>query len=195
MKQKWSIWLFNPFMYIAGWQAMAAGLLVLLATIVAASFSCIRFDGVLDIHLGDTLSMAKHAGMIILDYACLSLLLCVSGILFSKSQYRFIDIAATQLVARWPLIWIALLALVVNLEPVRDAAKQLDPQEIQALFTAPFLVFLVASVLVTVWMIVLMYRSYTVSFNLSGNKAILSFIVCLLAAEILSKIIILKYIL
>jgi uncharacterized protein (DUF697 family) len=39
-----------------------------------------------------------------------------------------------------------------------------------------------------VWMIVLMYKAYSVSCNVRGPKAILSFIAALILAEILSKL-------
>lgn len=192
MKQKWTTWLFNPFMYVAGWQAMGASVLMMIITAWLATFSDIRYDGVIDIHLGHPLSFIAHIQMMLIDYAMLCILLLVAGALLSKSQYRFIDIVGTQLVARWPLILIAILALIVNLDPLKDAAAQLNPDHLDALFTGSFIIFLCMSVLVTVWMIMLMYRSYTISFNLTGNKAIISFIVCFILAEVFSKLMIIK---
>lgn len=192
MKQKWTTWLFNPFMYVAGWQAMAAGILMMVVIAAVATLSSIRFDGVIDIHLGHPLSFVSHIQMILIDYASLCIPLVIAGMILSKSQYRFIDIIGTQLVARWPLVFMGLLALMINLDPIRDAATQLNPEHLDSLFTGPFIIFLCMSVLVTVWMVVLMYRSYAISFNLSGNKAIVSFIVCFILAEVFSKIIIIK---
>ncbi|MES2779539.1 MAG: hypothetical protein V4651_06525 [Bacteroidota bacterium] len=192
MKQKWTSWLFNPFMYLAGWQAMIAGFIMMLVVAGLASLSSIRFDGTLDMHVADPLNLVTHIQLIFVDYISLSVLLLIAGMLMSKSHYRIIDIMGTQLLARWPLLFMTLLALIVNLDPIREAGKHFDPQHIDALFTISFMIFLCVSVIITVWMIVLMYRSYSISFNLIGNKAIGSFIVCLLLAEILSKFINLK---
>jgi hypothetical protein len=192
MKQKWTIWLFNPFMYVAGWQALVAGLLFMFITAILASLSTIRFDGVIDIHFGEHLSFMSQIKMLLIDYAALSLLLIIIGMILSKSQYRFIDIIGTQLIARWPILLVVVLALAVNPDPLIEASKQINPQEVKAMFTGTFILFLFVSILVTVWMIVLMYRSYAVSFNLNGSKAIVSFIICFVLAEVFSKLIIIK---
>lgn len=192
MKRKWTTWLFNPFMYVAGFQALGAGLVIMLVIAWMSTFTSIRFDGVLDIHLGQPLSFMAHLKMMLIDYAAMCLLLFIAGMMLSKSHYRLIDILGTQLVARWPLIFITLFTLIVNLNPLQDAAAKLTPEQIDSLFTVPFIIFLCISVMVTVWMIVLMYRSYTISFNLSGNRAIVSFIVCFVLAEVFSKLIIIK---
>ena len=43
---------------------------------------------------------------------------------------------------------------------------------------------------VVVWVVVLMYRGYAVSCDLRGSRAILSFIAAVVAAEIVSKVVI-----
>ncbi|MES2560055.1 MAG: hypothetical protein V4590_09965 [Bacteroidota bacterium] len=191
-KQQWTTWLWNPFVYVAGWQAFAVGVCMMAVTAGMAALSGIRFDGVIDIHVGEASSFISQLKLILIDIISMVGMLTIAGMVLSKSEYRIIDIVGTQLVARWPMIFVAVLALVVNLDPIRDAAKNFNPQEVGALFTGTFIFFLCISVLVTIWMIVLMYRSYCISFNLTGNKAVISFIVCLILAEIISKYIIYK---
>jgi hypothetical protein len=42
-------------------------------------------------------------------------------------------------------------------------------------------------ILIVCWVVFLMYKAYVVSCNLRGPRAVLSFIVAVIAAEILSK--------
>ena len=43
------------------------------------------------------------------------------------------------------------------------------------------------AILMIIWMVALMYKAYTVSCNIKGPKAIVTFIVSLIGAEIFSK--------
>lgn len=49
-------WLFNPFVRIAGGQALAVGLAVIVVSALAASAGGVRFDGLRDFHLGSGVS-------------------------------------------------------------------------------------------------------------------------------------------
>jgi hypothetical protein len=46
------IWLFDPFTYIAGWQALLTGLAAIVITALLGSVGNVHFDGVLDMHIG-----------------------------------------------------------------------------------------------------------------------------------------------
>jgi len=78
----------------------------------------------------------------------------------------------------------------------RRFAERLVPGLSQAGSSAPFssadlLVFALAmflTLLMLIWMIALMYRAYAVSCNVKGAKAIITFIVGLVIAEVLSKL-------
>jgi len=54
-----------------------------------------------------------------------------------------------------------------------------------------FLVAAIIDVLMIIWMIALMYKAYAVSCNLKGAKAIITFVIGLILAEIVSKVLIL----
>ena len=47
-----SQWLFNPFRFIAGFQALLIGLAIILLSGFIGSFGNTHFDGVLDVHKG-----------------------------------------------------------------------------------------------------------------------------------------------
>jgi hypothetical protein len=47
-----SQWLFNPFRFVAGSEAILAGLIIILAAAMIGSFGKTHFDGVLDVHTG-----------------------------------------------------------------------------------------------------------------------------------------------
>ena len=59
-------WLFNPFVRIAGGQALAVGLAVIFASALAASAGGVHFDGLLDFHLGSSvpLQVAVMEGLV-----------------------------------------------------------------------------------------------------------------------------------
>ncbi len=54
-----------------------------------------------------------------------------------------------------------------------------------------FFVAAIIAILMIIWMVALMYKAYTVSCNLKGAKAVVTFIISLILAEIVSKILIL----
>ena len=54
-----------------------------------------------------------------------------------------------------------------------------------------FVIAVIIALLMTIWMVALMYKAYAVSCNLKGAKAIVTFIVSLILAEAVSKVLIL----
>lgn len=173
--------LFNPFLRIAGTKALLIGLITLLVTAVIAYYSHCHFDGAIDAHIGTITPMWFYPAEALIDWLCLTLLFYISGIIFSQSAIRFIDVAGTMALARWPMIFIALLAFI----PV------VQPQNIHDV-NASIIIFGFTLLIFTIWMIALMYNAYTVSCNIKGSKATISFIATLICAEIISKLIITK---
>jgi predicted nuclease of restriction endonuclease-like RecB superfamily len=56
---------------------------------------------------------------------------------------------------------------------------------------AIFAIAMFLTILMLIWMVALMYRAYAVSCNIKGPKAIVTFIIGLIGAEMISKVIIL----
>lgn len=194
------VWLFKPFEKIAGWESLAAGLFVMLVTAIIAALSGQHTDGVLDLHLGPTAPVWVLVVQGLINWLSLSGCLLLSGLWLSHTRFRLIDLFGTQALARWPLIWSVLYLAV---PPVGNALRHLTDKLLQAaaaqtsseviadpaylldalILTAislPMLAFLA-------WMVWLMYHGYALVCNLSGMRAVFSFIGALVAAMIISK--------
>ena len=189
-----SRWLFNPFYYVAGAKALGLGLLVLILTGMFGFWGKIRFDGLLDFHMGlPPLPIWGNIAETLFSWLLLSILLFFAGKMISKSRPRLIDVFGTQALARLPYLLVSLTALMPGanrftneLLTGRASWDQFSPDMAVFLFVAIFGLVMMA------WMIALMYRAFAVSCNVSGKVAILVFIVALAVGEIISKVIILR---
>jgi hypothetical protein len=197
-KKSLTQWLFNPFRYVAGVAALVTGLAAVLLSGLLGSVTTVHFDGVLDIHVGARGPVWAFLSEGVIAWACLSATLVVAGAVFHRCRFRPIDVMGTQALARWPGLLAPLILLV---RPVREgfnrgAAALLE----KATGAAPaagasatdcLLFGLVALLMlvVVVWMVALMYRGYAVSCNARGARAIVTFIAGVVAAEVLSKVV------
>ena len=167
--------LINPFEHIAGWKALALGITAMALTVVFGYMNRIAFDGALDIHPGSfnlSTSFVVHAVV----FLVLFLIIWLTGVCFSKTKVRAIDVAGTIALARAPVL---LLTIVCFLPIVPKGLYDIPRTIVFSLIVLPCFL----------WMIALMYNAYTVSCNLKGKKAVISFIGALIVSEIISKII------
>lgn len=189
-------WLFNPFTYIAGGQSLLIGLIAILAAGLLGSVSSTHFDGVLDTHTG----LAAPRGIFLLegliDWLALAAVLLILGKLASRSSFRVIDLFGTQALARWPTIFIGLVTLLPGYRRftvflMQDLPRLMRPgsgMEFPAAEAAVFALVMLVVLVCAVWMVALMYRSFSVCCNLRGAKAAGVFILALIVAEAVSKL-------
>lgn len=186
--------LLNPFHQIAGIKALGYGLLVLIVSAILALLFQTRFDGVLDIHFSASDVSLKMA---ITDQVVNTLTSCFIfyfiAFIAGARKTRFIDIAGTFTLARFPFMLAPLLnstgyfsGISAQVEIAMKEGNLMD--EIYSLvmpliYALPFLLTCV------IWMIALMFNAFRVSTNLKGNSLTAWFILGLVIAEILSKII------
>jgi len=173
MKQQ----LFNPFIRLAGGKALLLGLLGLLLTSVVALLSQTHFNGVLDVHKMPDAANHIYALYFIesgVVWVVCTLMFYLAGLIFSSSSIRIIDVAGTMALARWPLIFAAVIGFFYHYAPFTRDLGQLRGALIGALLTMPF----------TIWMVALMYNAFTVCCNIKGGRNIMVFIVTLLLAEV-----------
>ena len=190
--RKLGTWLFNPFHYVAGGQALLIGLVAVLAAAVIGSLSNTHFDGVLDVHTGLEAPLWVFVFESVMDWLALGAVLFVGGALVSKSRFRALDVFGTQALARAPTLVTVVLALLPGYQRylqyfVAKYMGQTVDVEIGALDPFVCCVALMGMLLMLVWMVALMYRAFAVSCNVRGCKAIGTFIACLLAAEAVTK--------
>ncbi|MHC4123129.1 MAG: hypothetical protein ACYSSI_06095 [Planctomycetota bacterium] len=191
-----SQWLFNPFRMLAGSKALLLGLVIILITAFVGSLSNTHFDGVLDVHTGQKAPTWLFFAESLIDWLCMVLFLFFSALIVSRSQWRFIDIAGTQALSRWPTLITALVMLPdANRRFGNYLLSKLGQSNsavtINSTDAAVFCVAAIVALLMIIWMVALMYKAYAVSCNVKGAKAFITFTISLILAEIVSKVLIL----
>ncbi len=169
--------IFKHYTHIAGAKALLIGLGFIIATTIVGYYSNVHFDGALDAHSGKPSSISIHALQHLIAWVSVVLIFSLAGFILSKSRFRFIDIAGTIALARAPMLLVAL----IGFAPALQNAK---PGEIN---NSIMLVTLIM-IFPIIWMITLMYNAFTTSINVKGTKAVIGFIVGLILAEVLSKV-------
>lgn len=191
--------LFHPFHRIAGVQALGLGLVTVIVAGLLGAGQGLHCDGVLDLHVGRSAPWWLFVTEGLIDWLCLALVLLAAGRLVSRSAFRSIDLIGTQALARWPMLGVALACLTPGFhrfnEELLKALTGLKPGEIPSLPTDSPDVFVFACVtlvmlLGTVWMVALMWKSFSLCCNVRGGRAVTAFVLGLLAAEVLSKLLV-----
>jgi len=175
--------IFNPFTKIAGGRALWIGALIAILTLIISYFSHSAFDGVIDFHVAPFTSIWPYVSFYIISWLCLVLFLGLAGLVFTKTRFRWIDILGTTLLSRAPLLLIAVAAFAI---PYIDNEQLRDITQIP--FTAGFFIASIFSLLCIIWTVSLYYNSYRVCLNIKGAKAVWTFILALVLAEITSLI-------
>ncbi|MEN6306542.1 MAG: hypothetical protein ABFD91_02200 [Anaerohalosphaeraceae bacterium] len=190
-----AVWLFNPFTYLAGWQALMLGVILIIGTALLGSVGNVHFDGVLDMHMGAEAPLWFFIAEGFIDWLSLAIYLWIAGLIVRGSAFRMVDVFGTQALARWPMLLSAAAGILPANQRVTEELMKIvqNPGQPPVLALEPIdvIVFAMAMIIILVtiiWMIVLMYRAYAVSCNLKGAKAFVSFIICLLVAEAMSKL-------
>lgn len=191
--------LFHPFHRIAGVQALGLGLVTVIAAGLLGAAQGLHFDGVLDLHVGRSAPWWLFVAEGLIDWLCLALVLLAAGRLVSRSAFRSIDLIGTQALARWPMLGVALACLAPGFhrfnQELLKALTNLKPGEIPSLPTdspdvVVFAVVTLVMLLGTVWMVALMWKSFSHCCNVRGGRAVTAFVLGLLAAEVLSKLLV-----
>ncbi|MDR1611104.1 MAG: YIP1 family protein [Candidatus Symbiothrix sp.] len=196
MKAKGSLlsYLFQPFRYFAGGWSLLAGVVFLLVLSVLSYFASTIMDGVLDLHfvsLNNRIPFLPFLYCIFLSWLSAVAVFYLTARILSKSSVRLVDMAGTMALAKKPMLFGVLLGFIPSLHQMADFGT--DIQLIMSYLQNNLLLILLmsfVSLLSIIWYIILMYNAYSVSGNLKGNKGIISFIIVLFIAEIISKLLI-----
>ena len=180
----WHLWLFNPFHFLAGGQALAWGLACMALTAWLGGIFDFRFTGVISFQRTAPAPLWHAIAQGLMAWAIPSALLYIGGRLISRSRVRPIDVFGTQALARAPGL---LIALIVMLPPFRDLITALIAQGSSNLSIAQLALLSsvgLVLILLLVWMVLLMYRAFAVSCNVAGGRAIAVFIAAIALGEI-----------
>lgn len=186
--------LFNPFTKIAGIKSFLLGLAIMLIITVISYFSHTRFDGVIDIHCGDESSYFVYLMDNLIGWLSLVVIFYPLSLFTTRFRARFFDVVGTMLLSRFPLILPSFICFYLNRCEINNffEAEFLHKNISYSVQTMDWVLFIAAIlliILVTIWFISLLYHAFKVNTNLKGVKATIIFIVGLLLAEILSKVI------
>lgn len=182
---KWNL-LINPFTRIAGWQAFVIGLVFIVLSGIIGTYTHVLFDGVIDAHVTDQEVVFKTSfALLAINIFSISLIMYLSGLIISR-QTRFIDILGTMTLARAPMLLVALLGILVTPLSIEELMK--DPMVIMG--NPLFILFTVLIIPITIWFVALMYNALKVSTGKKGGNLIAAFVIGLIGAEVLSKVLI-----
>tara|TARA_R110000850_G_scaffold16697_1_gene51698 strand:+ start:37537 stop:38115 length:579 start_codon:yes stop_codon:yes gene_type:complete len=183
--------LFNPFKKYSERQLLVFGLITTLAGVVFATLTNIHFDGVLDTHFGKQVALKTAALQSLINIVSIVVVFYPLG-KWINPKTRLIDIFNISLIVKIP----AYLMMPLNInnwaysqtEPLLGAMA--NPFNLQ--LTQEMILFLIISsflaILVFVWLIILLYNGFKVATNLKETKHIIMFILAIIVAEIVSKV-------
>ena len=180
--------IFNPFEKIAGEKALLIGTFFMLLGSVLAGLTNARFDGVLDLHFTDHSDFTTALIDQLINIACLGIIFYITARISGAHHTRLIDIFGTFLLAKAPYAILPLLNLGGNMYSAGNALVSGD--DISTSQWSVFILFTIALILFVIWSITIMVNAYRVSTNLRGNKMVIGFIFALIAAEVVSKVLI-----
>jgi hypothetical protein len=183
--------LFNPFKFIAGSKSLVVGLIIIVSTSIVGYFSHTHFPDVISVKIGFEMPITYFLFQGLLNWLVLSTVFYIAAVVFSKSSIRIIDIYGTQAFARAPYFLAAFTGFSNSLNNFGKyilwaMLQQGESIHLSAFEIALAILVLLTTVLLTVWMITLMFNAFKVSSNIKGTKLILIFISGLLISIIIT---------
>lgn len=187
--------IFNPFQNFSEKQLVLFGSII---TIIATALAVLlngRFDGVLDLHFVEKTTIAKVVYDLIIDLLILTILLFIIGKLINKKT-RLIDILATSIIAKIPFYFLLFFNINDKMFLVTEKLMSMVSKNNPINIETSEMILLVFSGIATftclIWSIILLFNGFKTATNSKETKHVLLFIVTIIIAEVLSKILILK---
>jgi len=179
--------LFNPFKYIAGIKSLALGIFILLSTSVIGFFSHTHFPGLISVKNGADFPFVYFVLQSLMIWLVISIVLYLMAIIASPSKVRIIDVFGTQALARFPYLFAAIIGFSGSMERfgkyiMWNALKTGEEIAISTSEVGIAIFLLILTLLLTIWMVALMYNAFKVSANLKGTKSALLFIAAFIIA-------------
>ncbi len=180
----WDLWLFNPFHFLAGGQALAWGLACIALTAWLGGIFDFRFTGVILFQRTAPAPLWHAIAQALMAWAIPSALLYIGGRLVSRSHVRPIDVFGTQALARAPWLLIALIAVSPPFLDLTTALIAQGSSNLSIVQLALLSSVALVLILLLVWIVLLMYRAFAVSCNVAGGRAIAVFIAAIALGEV-----------
>lgn len=184
---------FNPFHYLAGWDALGLGLGMMTLAAFLGYITNYWQDGLIDLHLGPEGPFLLHLAMTLTNWLLVVIILTPLAFWLTSSKMRILDMAGTLALARYPMVF----AMLPGFSGVPEKLAyylmytflgQGDPVEVSAMDITLAVIFSLIVILCIIWSVALNYNAYRMSANLKGTKAGVSFAAGYVVAYVLSKI-------
>jgi hypothetical protein len=179
--------LFNPFRYIAGFKSLTTGVLILLATALIGYFSHTHFPDMISVKTGPGYPLTYFVLQGISNWLVISIILYLMAIFASTSHVRLIDVFGTQALARFPYLAASFIGFSSSMEKfgkyiLWTALKTGEETTITSFEVGIAITLLILSLLLTIWLVTLMYNAFKVSANIKGAKSVVLFIAAFILA-------------
>ena len=186
--------LYNPFKYIAGWESLLAGIVILLGTSVIGYYSHIHFPDMISVKTNPGIPYYVLLFENTINWLVPSILLYLLALILSQSSVRVIDIFGTQSLARAPYLIAALTGFSGTIDKfgrytLWKTVNIGDPIVMSTGEIMLAITLLLFMLLATIWMIALMYNAFKISANIKGPKLIISFIVVMVLSTAITAFI------
>ncbi len=184
--------IFNPFKYVAGAKALILGILIILITAYIGFLSNTHFPDLISVKLWSDFPVLYYVLQGLSNWLIFSTILYLCAIIFSTSSIRAIDIFGTQALARFPYLIAAFIGFSdsiikfgkYTLWKYFKIGEQISLSTSSAVIAVSIL-FLV--LLLTIWLVVLMYNAFKVSSNLKGTKSVVLFVIVFIVTVIVTS--------
>ena len=183
--------LYNPFRYLTLRSSLCWGIVALILTSVFCWQQEIRLESLTQMSFtGGTLfdNVLRQVAM----WLFFSVILYVSGLMFSHSKVRFIDVSAFTLFARIPYDVMLLLYLIPSIRSAMQVVSEHKFAELGDHLTG-VLSYSMISLLFLVWFFVWCYKGFSESTNLKNGRGVWIFALCFAVTFFTSPFIV-KYI-
>lgn len=181
--------LFNPFLKIAGWKALAFGLLFIVVSWLFATLCNARFDGIIDLHFADSVGLLHPLFDQLIGLIVMVVVFYLMALILG-SKPRVIDLAGTFAYSRLAYVLAPLFNISGFMSGLTNQLKTIDPNHPVLPFSnsqlALFIAFTLFSLTLVVWLVALYFKAWRTCTNLKGNRLVISFIAGLLIVEIIT---------
>lgn len=184
--------LFNPFENYSEKQLFLFGFLL---AIVASALSTVlngRFDGVFSLHFVEKTTIIMSLIDMAIVISVLTFLLFVVGKLINKKT-RLIDVLSVSLIAKIPFYFLLFfninnkMFLITN--KLLDFLSQKKAINLETLDLSLLVFSGIATFMCLIWSVMLLYNGFKTATNVKETKHIILFVLSIITAEVISKII------
>lgn len=186
---------YNPFETYSEKTLLLVGTLFTIIGGCLAYIFNVKYDGVLDLHFTEQISY-EAITYLATDILILTFSLIIVGKYINKKT-RFIDVLTAVLISRIPLYFASFLNINNKSFIIGNKILALATTNKMNILTANEVGFMLFQVIIVIgtliWSIFLLYKGYKTATNAKETKHTLLFILAIVVAEIISKVIIHKF--